>query len=136
MNIRPVAPSDRNPLAQMLEKIEAFRPDVVYLPWEAEGHPDHHALFRIVTAALDRQRSAAMALGYEVWNAMIPDVIVDVTAVVEQKRRAMLCHASQLAYVRYEHALLGLSAYRSLVHMRGQGYGEALRFVRNPPAAH
>ena len=43
--------------------------------------------------------------------------------------------AHQGTYVRYDHALLGLSAYRSLVHMRGAGYGEALRFLRNAPSA-
>ena len=123
---------ERGVLAAVAE-IERHRPDVIYLPWEREGHADHHALYRIVTAAFDRGRCRAMALGYEVWNAMIPDVIVDVTPVIEQKRRAMLCHESQLAYVRYDHALLGLSAYRSL-HLRGAGYGEALRFVRNAPA--
>jgi LmbE family N-acetylglucosaminyl deacetylase len=116
-------------------EIEGHRPDVVYLPWEHEGHTDHHALHLIVTQALDRARSAAMAFGYEVWNAMVPDAIVDVTAVVEQKRAAMLCHESQIAYVAYDHCMLGLSAYRSLVHQRGRGYGEALRFVRNAPAA-
>ncbi|MFK7740667.1 MAG: PIG-L deacetylase family protein, partial [Planctomycetota bacterium] len=114
------------------EAIRDHRPDVVYLPWEREGHPDHHALFVVVTRALDRVAAthAPLALGYEVWNAMIPDVIVDTTTTHEQKRRAMLAHASQIAYVRYEHAMSGLSAYRSLVHLRGRGYGEALCLVR------
>ncbi|MCA8967497.1 MAG: PIG-L family deacetylase [Planctomycetes bacterium] len=117
------------------QTLRDFAPDVVYLPWRLEGHPDHHALYVIVTLALERVAFAGLALGYEVWNAMIPDVIVDVTAVVEPKRRAMLAHASQLAYVQYDHSLLGLSAYRALVHLRGRGYGEALQLVRGtlPP---
>lgn len=112
--------------------IERVRPAIVYLPWEKEGHPDHHALYGIVTQALDRVQWNGWALGYEVWNAMVPDAIVDITAVVEQKRQGMLAHESQIAYTRYDHCLLGLSAYRSLVHLGGQGYGEALRFVRRP----
>ena len=114
-------------------ELERYRPDVVYLPWQREGHPDHHALHAIVVQALDRTAFAGLALGYEVWNAMVPDRIVDVTSVVERKRRAMQAHESQLAYVLYDHALLGLSAYRSLVHLRGRGYGEAFCVVRGAP---
>jgi N-acetylglucosamine malate deacetylase 1 len=110
--------------------VEQFAPATVYLPWEHDGHPDHHAVHVVVTRALDRRRWTGLALGYEVWNAMVPDVIVETTAVFAQKRRAMLAHASQIAYVQYDHALGGLSAYRSLVHLRGKGYGEALRCVR------
>jgi LmbE family N-acetylglucosaminyl deacetylase len=126
-----LSPVDQEQGVQMAAAaLATFRPDVVYLPWELDGHPDHHALHVVVTRALDRAAFAGLALGYEVWNAMVPDVIVDTTAVFERKRRAMLAHASQIAYVQYDHALGGLSAYRSLVHLRGRGYGEALRLVR------
>lgn len=126
-----LSPSDleRGVLAAA-DELRRYRPDLVYLPWQHEGHPDHHALHTIVVHALDRGAFTGTALGYEVWNAMIPDLIVDVTAVTDQKRRAMLAHESQLAYVQYDHALLGLSAYRSLVHLRGRGYGEAFCVVR------
>jgi LmbE family N-acetylglucosaminyl deacetylase len=38
--------------------IAEFRPDVIYLPWEREGHPDHHALYLIVLAAMQRVQFA------------------------------------------------------------------------------
>ncbi len=117
-------------IAMASAALAAFRPDVVYLPWELDGHPDHHALHLVVTRALDRTAFTGLALGYEVWNAMVPDVIVETTSVFAKKQRAMLAHQSQIAYVQYDHALGGLSAYRSLVHLRGRGYGEALRCVR------
>ena len=41
-----------------------------------------------------------------------------------------LAHESQIDYVQYDHCLAGLNAYRSLVHLRGKGYGEALCLVR------
>lgn len=118
-----------------LQELDRVRPTIVYLPWEREGHPDHHSLHLIVRAAFERCGWAGWALGYEVWNAMVPDVIVDITAVVEQKRRGMLAHASQLDYTRYDHCMLGLSAYRSMVHLKGRGYGEAFRVVMSPPGA-
>jgi LmbE family N-acetylglucosaminyl deacetylase len=110
--------------------IAAFAPAVVYLPWQLEGHPDHHALHVVVTRAMDRLGFRGLALGYEVWNAMLPDVVVDTTAVFEHKRRAMLAHHSQIAYVQYDHCLGGLNAYRALVHQRGRGYAEGFACVR------
>lgn len=116
-------------------ELATYAPDLVYLPWQHEGHPDHHALFVVVTRALDRTAFAGLALGYEVWNAMVPDVVVDITPVVEQKRRAMLAHHSQIAYTQYDHSLLGLAAYRSLQHQQGRGYAEGFCRVRGtlPP---
>ncbi len=115
--------------------IVQFRPHVVYLPWEHEGHADHRALHVVVTRALDRATFAGLALGYEIWNAMVPDVIVDTTAVFPKKLAAMRAHTSQLVYTQYDHCLAGLSAYRSLQHLQGRGYGEAFRIVRGSPPA-
>ncbi len=125
-----------NGVQHALTALAQFRPEVVYLPWELDGHADHVALHVIVTRALDRSGFAGLALGYEVWNAMIPDVIVETTAQFAKKQAAMLAHQSQIAYTQYDHSLGGLSAYRSLQHLRGRGYGEAFRCVRGVlPAA-
>jgi LmbE family N-acetylglucosaminyl deacetylase len=113
-----------------LAAMQQFAPDVVYLPWSRDGHPDHHALHVVVTRALDQLGRDVLALGYEVWNAMIPDVIVDITATAERKRRALQAHASQTDYVQIDHTLLGLAAYRSQVHLQGRGYAEAFERVR------
>ncbi|MEO6597647.1 MAG: PIG-L deacetylase family protein [Planctomycetota bacterium] len=126
-----LSPADLERGVQMAAaELETFRPDIVYVPWQLEGHPDHHALWVVVTRAIDRVSWRGLALGYEVWNAMVPDVIVDITSVMAQKRKAMLAHHSQIAYVTYDHCLAGLNAYRSLVHQRGRGYGEAFQLVR------
>jgi N-acetylglucosamine malate deacetylase 1 len=120
------------------DAIADFAPDVVYMPWENDGHPDHHALYVVVTRAIEQLQSLPsaapiarklLALGYEVWNTMIPDVIVDTTETAELKRQAMLAHASQIQYVQFDRCLLGLSAYRAMVHMKGRGHGEALCLV-------
>lgn len=108
----------------------AATPRTIYLPWAEEGHPDHHALHHAVVAALDRTRFAGLALGYEIWNAMLPDCVLEVTSVMEQKLRAMRTYASQTDYVAFDHCVQGLNAYRSLVHGRGRGYWEAFCVVR------
>lgn len=112
------------------EEVQRFRPDIVYLPWGREGHPDHHATHLCVSRALERTTFRGTAYGYEVWHAMIPDLIVDITPVIEAKRRAIAQHRSQLAYASFDHCILGLNAYRSLIHARGRGYGEAFAILR------
>jgi len=113
-----------------VDSLQRCKPRVVYLPWAMEGHPDHHAMHHIVATALDRTKFDGLALGYEVWNAMIPDCVLDVTSVIEKKQKAMLRYESQTAYVSYDHCVRGLNAYRSLVHGRGNGYWEAFCVVR------
>jgi len=106
------------------------RPTIVYLPWEHEAHPDHHALHHIVVRALEHTRFSGLALGYEIWNAMLPDFVLDISEVMERKMNAMACYRSQLAYARFDHCVQGLNAYRSLSHGRGRGFWEAYRIVR------
>jgi N-acetylglucosamine malate deacetylase 1 len=124
-----------NAVQLALHAIREFAPSVIYLPWQSDGHPDHHALHVVITRALDQLDEDYLALGYEVWNAMIPDVIVETTQTADLKRRAMLAHESQIHYVQFDLCLLGLSAYRSMVHLRGRGHGEALCLIRGtlPP---
>lgn len=110
--------------------IHEFAADILYLPWAQEGHSDHHALHHVVLAAMDRIGYRGRAFGYEVWNAMIPNYVVNITSVAERKRAAIAAHTSQLAYTDFQHTILGLNAYRSMVHQQGRGYAEALCEVR------
>jgi LmbE family N-acetylglucosaminyl deacetylase len=111
------------------EEMQAFGPETVYLPWSGEGHPDHRALFAGVGLAIDRVGFAGEVLGYEVWTAMDPDVVIDITAAAERKRAAIRCYTTQLAYVDYEHVIFGLNAYRSLSFQAGRGFAEAFQRV-------
>lgn len=111
------------------EELAEFGPGLVYLPWEGESHSDHRALYSGVVRGLRAAGYAGLAWGYEVWNAMLPDVLVDITEVADQKRAAIACYASQLAYADYVHPIFGLHAHRSLIFRRGKGYCEGYRTV-------
>ena len=117
-------------LEKAIATLEATKPNIVYLPWELEGHPDHHALYHIVVRALAAVDFAGVALGYEVWNAMVPDFVLDISEVMPAKLAALERFPSQLDYSRFDNCIVGLNMYRSLVHGAGHGHWEAYRVVR------
>jgi LmbE family N-acetylglucosaminyl deacetylase len=129
-----VTPADLDGIsARAAAEIAAFGPQVVYLPWAGERNSDHRALHAGVARALDRVGFTGEALGYEVWTPMDPDLVLDVSPVVDAKRTAIRCYATQVCYVDYEHVILGLNAYRSLLHQRGQGHAEAFQHLGGRP---
>jgi len=126
-----ITDNDINTIAhRTIEQLEEFSPDIVYLPWEGEGNSDHRAIYCGGLRGLKQAGFAGRVYGYEIWNAMVPDMILDITPVVEAKRAAMLCYESQLAYVEYMHPVFGLHAHRALIFNRGKGFGEAYRVVK------
>jgi LmbE family N-acetylglucosaminyl deacetylase len=101
---------------------------IVYYPWEGELHADHWQVslgVRTLMATRADLLERIDFLGYDVWTALPPDTVIDTSDVMARKLAAVKCYASQLLYQDYEHAVLGLDAYRSLLLERGASYGEA-----------
>ncbi|MCA8958106.1 MAG: PIG-L family deacetylase [Planctomycetes bacterium] len=112
------------------EELSAFAPDLVYLPWAGDHNSDHLVLHEVVVRALVAVGFGGSAFGYEVWapNPQ-PDLVVDITDLVDDKRAGLRCFATQNAYNDLAHAVFGLNAYRSLLLERSGGFGEALTRV-------
>ncbi len=121
---------------QVRELLEELHPDLVYLPFPTDHHPDHRATNRIFLAALDACRGIEPPLccGYEVWAPIDPNCLVDITSVAEVKQGALAQFRSQMATIDYSRCIMGLHAYRSIVHLHGRGFAEA--FVLLPAAAY
>ena len=97
----------------------------VYLPALTDNHKDHWATNRIFHAALKQCRQEIAIRGYEIWSPTPANVMVDITEIIDLKKKAIEEFASQTQFVDYTHVSLGLAAYRSNVHMLGRGYAEA-----------
>ncbi len=118
--------------ARAAEELDSVEPDLVYLPWGGEHNGDHRALHGGVARALASRAFRGMALGYEVWSPLEPDLVLDIERVVDLKRRAIGCYVSQLHYVDYAHVILGLNAYRSLHGGHGRGHAESFKVLLEP----
>lgn len=97
--------------------LERETPDLIYLPHAQEWHPDHRAALPIVRVALRHSQCAdAKITTYEIWTPMAAhDHVEDITPVLRRKVRAICCHRSQVAQLRYDRAARGLAMYRGAV---------------------
>ena len=97
------------------------RPGVVFAPWPLDAHPDHMALAVALADALDGRDCEVWA--YEVWGALTPNRVVDVTSAWPTKEAALRCHAGSDAFDLDSHLALG--RWRSIFGLSGKGYAEA-----------
>lgn len=87
-----------------------------------ETHRDHYAANILLKNNL--VRSATIA-AYEVWTPLIPNRLVNISSVIDDKRNALLEHASQLKELDYLDAALQLNRYRAAMFRKEPRYAEA-----------
>jgi LmbE family N-acetylglucosaminyl deacetylase len=97
-------------------------PEIVLSPWFLDGHPDHRAVSRAL-GATDIGPDVEI-WGFEWWTPLVPNRLVDVSSVIEQKRRVAAVHTTAALAFDLE-AGLGLARWRSLSGLHGKGYAEA-----------
>lgn len=99
--------------------IAAAAPDIVYLPFFLEEHPDHRAASALLLKAVSGTSLSFRCHAYEVWTPLFPNCLVRIDATIDAKRRALAHYQSQLAEADYLHTSLGLNAYRSSILAEG-----------------
>jgi LmbE family N-acetylglucosaminyl deacetylase len=104
----------------------SVKPDIVYLPFFLEEHPDHRATSQILVDATENLNINFTCAGYEIWTPLFPNCLVKIDDVVEIKKQALECYISQLTDKDFIHSILGLNAYRSITLLdRSINYVEA-----------
>lgn len=83
-------------VSDLMRKLNA---DLIMTHWPVDTHPDHQAVGALGTQAVVGNPNVALAF-YETCQgvqslAFEPNRFVDITAVIDQKKRACECHASQ-----------------------------------------
>lgn len=125
-------------IAQIGATLERLRPTLVFAPSPWEMHPDHRAVCDAALQAGRRHAEARRRCGeavglrlalYEIGLPLTVTDFIDITPVIEQKRRAMQCFASQLQSQRYAEQIEGLNTYRSYTLGKQVFAAEALHIV-------
>lgn len=95
-----------------------FRPEAVYIPAPLDRHPTHQTVLRLTLTALRSIRGFAPKLfGYSVWGGVYGVrglQTVDISSVVNLKKRAIRMHRSQIACKAYDEGMLARNRYEAV----------------------
>jgi LmbE family N-acetylglucosaminyl deacetylase len=122
--------------------IRASRPHLLLIPHGQERDPEHRLVHALAIEAAWLSESdfrpelgppappIRCILGYEVWTPIgRPQLVVDISAEMPEKGRAIAAYASQVAARDYVDGARGLARYRGAM-MGGTRYAEAYDVVR------
>ena len=142
--------ADENSRDLLVREIREHRPRIVLLPWAEDRHPDHGAASRIVQEAAflaglrkidtgqEPHRPAELVFYMSSWEFR-PSFIVDISDVIEEKRRAIQAYGTQVyvegppsdeppTFISSEHYQeLLFSRMAHYGHLIGRKYGEPFR---------
>lgn len=110
-------------------EILAFKADIVYAPSWWEIHPDHAALSEAVTGAVRALGGRVVLALYEVGVPLQANCLLDITPLVEIKKKAMAAFSGQLALQSYDRHILALNVFRTYTLPSRVRYAEAYRIV-------
>lgn len=122
-------------IERIVASIRSHGADLVYAPSLREAHPDHRVLAMAAVEAIRRIGAGVRLAMYEVGIPLAPNVLVDITPVLERKRAAMQCFTSQLAGQRYDEQIEALNRYRAYTLPPACAAAEAFTLVDAETAA-
>jgi N-acetylglucosamine malate deacetylase 1 len=102
-----------------------FHPTAIFAPSFADGPPDHYNTSKILAYALMEYDEDVTIYTYEVWQTLVPTIVMDISDVIEDKLKAIAFHRSQVAVMDYPRMVRGLNEFRSLLGGKGCNYCEA-----------
>jgi len=96
--------------------------DAIFVPAPGENHPDHACVYEFLLSL----KAQARIFAYEVWSALAnPSHYLDISEVVEGKKKLINCYESQTAQVDYVSKAIGLNCFRGFLSYPAVQFAEA-----------
>lgn len=127
--------ADTTLVARVLAQARNVGADVLMAPSPWEIHPDHRAVALAAIEAVQADGGSRRLIQYEVGAPLLPNVLVDITSVLQIKRQAMACFPSQLAMQDYDRHIDALNIFRTYTLPRGVAAAEGVRVADAAEAA-
>ena len=116
LNISNIKPQPNyEDVVKLSEIIAEVKPEVILTPWILDSPPKHRMANHLLYLADKHKPQGNFEVwGYQVHNSLIPNGIVDITEVADEKRSLIEYYKSQNEnYYRYDHQAMGLAAWNS-----------------------
>lgn len=97
---------------KLIEIFELEKPEVILTPFLIDNHRDHLATNKSLVDAVSERRFDFEIFAYEVWTPIYPNFLVDISDVVELKKRCLEIYESQLKDHDYIGQTLALNKFR------------------------
>ena len=111
-------------LERLIFLLNDFCPELVYAPSSIEFHPDHRAAAVLIFDAVKKCSCGFDIVSYEVGQPLQVNLLVDITPVLECKKRAVQKYSSQLKEKPYDDITFSLNRFRSLTLPENVMYAE------------
>lgn len=87
----------------------------IFIPNLIDQHKDHKAVSALLVKTMEKIRSSAQVVQYEVWSPLgIVNKCIDISDFVETKKKMLEQYSSQTSQRSYFEAAIALSKYRGL----------------------
>lgn len=117
--------SDATLTSRIAKLLIASQARLVYAPSPYEIHPDHRALAFKLAEAANYVGGDAEILGYEISGTLHPNLLIDISTVMNKKLTALKQFRSQLTLRPYDKYIEGLNRYRTYTLSSQTQYAEA-----------
>ncbi len=97
----------------MREAYDGLRPDAVFLPFIVDDHDDHRRAAHLFYETFKGGAVHSEVWAYQVYSTVIPNVVVDITGVMDEKMRLVNMWKSQAIKRDWSHYIRGLNAVNS-----------------------
>ncbi|MBI4135754.1 PIG-L family deacetylase [Candidatus Uhrbacteria bacterium] len=91
--------------------VAQWKPDTIFLPFLADDHEDHRRTSELWYQTFKDASLSCEVWAYQVYSTVLPNVVVDVTEVMEDKLRLVRMHKSQMQKRDWVHYIKGLNAF-------------------------
>jgi LmbE family N-acetylglucosaminyl deacetylase len=126
----------------LIRIVRRLKPHIIFVHERNESSLGHRVASELVLEAVQAGSgpwfqeaggepwSPEIVLGYEVWHPLGRyELAVDISATLETKLKALACHRSQTAGVRYDEAVRGLARWRGVMSLSG-GDAEVFEVIK------
>jgi LmbE family N-acetylglucosaminyl deacetylase len=90
---------------KLVALVKEYKPDKIFTHAVDDPHPDHHAVYKIVSEVFSKIRYSGHIYSFEVWNPMnimkrkLPVMYVDISETFKAKIKALKSFESQKIYI-------------------------------------